>query len=77
MDWRLSQPGFDPSYGNLVCLASLMSTDRTKQICLWMIIYICVCQVRFELSGFLCLMAYQPSQDIECQSLPAEVSWKP
>ena len=38
--WRLSQPGFDPSYGNLVCLATLMSSDRTKQICLWMTIYI-------------------------------------
>ena len=38
--WRLSQPGFDPSYGKLVCLATLMSSDRTKQICLWMNIYI-------------------------------------
>ena len=40
LDWRLSQPGFDPSYGKLVCLATLMSSDRTKQICLWMTIYI-------------------------------------
>ena len=40
LDWRLTQPGFDPSYGNLVCLATLMSSDRTKQICLWMTIYI-------------------------------------
>ena len=40
LDWRLSQLGFDPSYGNLVCLATLMSSDRTKQICLWMTIYI-------------------------------------
>ena len=40
LDWSLSQPGFDPSYGNLVCLATLMSSDRTKQICLWMTIYI-------------------------------------
>ena len=40
LDWRLSQPGFDASYGNLVCLATLMSSDRTKQICLWMTIYI-------------------------------------
>ena len=39
-DWRLSQPGFDPSYGKLVCLATLMSSNRTKQICLWMTIYI-------------------------------------
>ena len=38
--WRLSQPGFDPSYGKLICLATLMITDRTKQICLWMTIYI-------------------------------------
>ena len=35
LDWRLSQPGFDPSFGNLACLATLMSSDRTKQICLW------------------------------------------
>ena len=39
-DWRLSQPGFAPSNGKLVCLATLMSSDRTKQICLWMTIYI-------------------------------------
>ena len=39
LDWRLSQPGFDPSYRNL-CLATLMSSDRTKQISLWMTIYI-------------------------------------
>ena len=43
----MSQPGFDPSYGNLVCLATVLSSDRTKQICLWMTIYIyiyvCVC----------------------------------
>ena len=38
--WRLSQPGFDPTYGNLVCLATLMRSVRTKQICLWMTIYI-------------------------------------
>ena len=36
----MSQPGFDPSYEKLVCLATLMSSDRTKQICLWMTIYI-------------------------------------
>ena len=40
LDWRLSQPGFGPGYGKLVCLATLMSSDRTKQICLWMTIYI-------------------------------------
>ena len=39
LDWRLSQPGFNPSYRNLVCLATLLSSDRTKQICLWMTIY--------------------------------------
>ena len=38
--WHLCQPGFDPSYGKLVCLATLISSDRTKQICLWMMIYI-------------------------------------
>ena len=37
----LSLPGFDPCYGNLVCLATLMSSNRTKQICLWMTICIC------------------------------------
>ena len=36
LDWRLSQLGFDPSYGKLICLATLMSSDRTKEICLWM-----------------------------------------
>ena len=40
LDWYLSQPGFDPSYGKLVCLTTLMNSDRTKQICLWMTIYI-------------------------------------
>ena len=39
-DWRLSQLGFDPSYGKLICLATLMSSDRTKQICLWDDLYI-------------------------------------
>ena len=36
---RLSQPVFDPSFGNLARLATLMSSDRTKQICPWMIIH--------------------------------------
>ena len=35
-----SQLGFDPSFGNLACLATLKSSDRTKPICLWMTIYI-------------------------------------
>ena len=30
LDWRVSQPGFDRSFGNLVCLATLKSSDRTK-----------------------------------------------
>ena len=34
--WRLSQPEDTGSY----CLATLMSSDRTNQICLWMTIYI-------------------------------------
>ena len=38
--WRLSQPSFNPGYGKLICLATLMSSNRTKQICLWMSIYI-------------------------------------
>ena len=40
MDWRLSQLGFDPGYGKLICLATLMSSDRTKQICPWMTVEI-------------------------------------
>ena len=40
LGWHLSQPGFDPSYEKLICLATLMSSNRTKQICLWMTIYI-------------------------------------
>ena len=36
----LSQPGFDPSFGNLACLAPLKSSDGTKHICLWMILFI-------------------------------------
>ena len=31
--WRLSQQGFDPSFGYLACLATLKSSDRTKQVC--------------------------------------------
>ena len=44
-DWHLSQPGFAPSYGKLVCLARPMSSDRTKQSCLWMTLslYIYIC----------------------------------
>ena len=40
LDWHLSQPGFDPGYGKLIYLATLISSDRTKQICLWMTIYV-------------------------------------
>ena len=40
LDWRFSQQGFDPSNVKLICLATLMSSDRKKQICLWMTIYI-------------------------------------
>ena len=39
-DWRFSQPGFDPSFGDLACLATLKSSERTKKVCLWMTIYI-------------------------------------
>ena len=27
LGWRLSQPGFDPSFGNLACLTTLKSYD--------------------------------------------------
>ena len=40
LDWCLSQPGFEPSFGNLAYLATLKSSDRTKQVCLRMSIYI-------------------------------------
>ena len=40
LDWNFSQLGFDPSFRNLACLATLKSSDRTKQVCLWMTIYI-------------------------------------
>ena len=39
-DWRLSQPGFDPSFGNLACLATAKSCDTTKQSVFgWLYIY--------------------------------------
>ena len=38
LDWRLCQPAFDPSFGNLASLATLNCFDRT-----WMTIYIDVC----------------------------------
>ena len=68
LDWRLSQPGFDPSYGKLICLATLMSSDRTKQICLWMNIYIyiyiriyvcvCVCVCVVRVSIYICICCH-------------------
>ena len=48
LDWRLSQPGFDPSFANLACLATLMSSDRTKQTCLWMTVYILFSNIRWK-----------------------------
>ena len=38
MDWRLSHSSFDPSFGNLVSQATLKSSDKTKQVFLWMTI---------------------------------------
>ena len=39
--WRISQPGCDPSFENLTCLATLKSCDTTKQfVCGWQYIYI-------------------------------------
>ena len=36
LGWHMSQPGFDPSFENLTCLATLKSCDTTKQsICGW------------------------------------------
>ena len=32
--WCFSQPGFNPIFGFLACLATLKSSDRTKQVCL-------------------------------------------
>ena len=43
LDWRLSQPGFDHSFGNLACLTTLKSCDITKQsVCGWLYIYILI-----------------------------------
>ena len=60
LDWHLSQLGFDPSYGKLVCLATLMSSDRMKQICLWMTIYIYYHPQTdwFIVSQFFCVARY-------------------
>ena len=52
MDWLLSQPGFDLSYGKLICLASLWSSDRTKQTCLWMTIYDYIATSTLSLPSF-------------------------
>ena len=41
LDWRYSQSGFDPRFGNLACLATLMNSNRTKQsVCGLLYIYI-------------------------------------
>ena len=40
LNWRFSHLSFDPSFGNLACQATLKISDRTKQICLWMTLYI-------------------------------------
>ena len=40
LDWRLSQLGFEPCFGNLACLITQKSSERTKQVCLRMTIYI-------------------------------------
>ena len=31
LDWRLNQPGFDPRFGNLACLVTPKSSDRTNR----------------------------------------------
>ena len=39
--WCISQPGFNPSFKQLTCLATLKSCDTTKQsACGWLYIYI-------------------------------------
>ena len=50
LDQRFSQQGFDPSFGNLACLATLKRYERTKQsvdeyiyIYIYIYIYMCVC----------------------------------
>ena len=41
LDWRYNQPGFDPSFGNLACLATLMGSGRAEQsVCGWEYIYL-------------------------------------
>ena len=54
LDWHLSQPGFDPSFRNLACLATLKSSDGMKQIYLWMTIYIYIYILSF--TNRLCLL---------------------
>ena len=51
MYWRFSQPGVDPSFGNLACLATLKSSDRMKQVSLWMTIYMLPYPCGFQLSS--------------------------
>ena len=39
-DWSLSQPGFDPSFGNLAYQTTLKISDRMKQsVCEWQFMY--------------------------------------
>ena len=64
LDWRLSQPGFDPSFW-----ITLMSSDRTKQICLWMTIYIYIYnQVKLRAQSFLTISCHP--------SIPIISSWQ-
>ena len=51
LDCLFSQPSFNPSFGNLACLATLKSSDRMKQVCLWMTIYMLPYPCRVELSN--------------------------
>ena len=47
----LCQPGFNPSFENLMCLAPLKSCDTIKKVCLWMTIYAFPPRVGVELSN--------------------------
>ena len=58
LDWHLSQLGFDLSYGKLVCLATLLSSDRTKQISPWITIYIYAYTYKYTLSIYIYIYIY-------------------
>ena len=69
LDWHLSQPGFDLSFGNPACLATLMSSDRMKQICHdWQYIYIYI-------YIYIHIKILQLCSECEFYDIPANYKW--